>query len=234
MLVVTVGEDDGDGYEVHAYTPGGALTWRYAHGAVVTCVTIGISDTVYIGGGTYSGYEIEKLDRYGTMQLQLVHGATVYCIATDTLGNIYVGGGVAGDSKTTRKYDHEGTLVWSANHGDDVRGIAIDSEGNVYTTGIRNDNINATFSTIRKYDSNGTLLWSGDHKSYSSFEQDANGYCVAIGPSGYVYEGGDRVQGNEESWAVVKYDPDTGAEEDRLDGNGIVNGIALRTIPAIP
>lgn len=182
--------------------------------------------------GTQDAF-VAKLDAAGTVTWAKSFGgsgasASGYSTVVDGSGNVYLGGyfqnanltapaltRIGGQDAFAIKLDASGAITWAKNFGGSGasaygQSIATDGSGNVYLGGyFQYANLTTPVLTkmgiydafTLKLDSTGATIWA---KNFGGSGANAYGYSIAVDGSGNVYLGGDFLNSNLTTPALMK------------------------------
>ncbi len=167
----------------------------------VTAIAFGPDGTPYIGGAftTANGVAVNYIAKWnGTTFVPLATGLSdeCYALAFDAAGNLYAGGAFDQADGTTvncvAKWDG---AAWSAlgttGVSATVFALAYDPAANaVYAGGLFATAAGVTVNCVAKWDV-GAAAWSAMGSTPGVAGGTQRVYCLAIGPDGRVYAGGD-------------------------------------------
>ena len=197
-------------YYIVKYNNNGQSIWTQTYDAggaeYIDGICIDKDDNIYVTGWDGSFYTV-KYDPAGNTiwsQQFSIPGSIDMAIAVDSEQNSYVTGPkfIGFLEYFTFKMDISGNTVWSqdSNIDGESYGIAVDSGKNVYVTGKKGGDI----FTI-KYDTDGNTIWT---QQYINGLGNDSGNTVNVDSYNNVYVVGEKSNGVNGDFFIIKYDPD--------------------------
>ncbi|MCK4575970.1 SBBP repeat-containing protein [candidate division WOR-3 bacterium] len=137
-------------------------------------------------------------------------------IAVDNVGCVYLAGWVENTSIDWQivKYLADGTFLWNktidtGNNDEGARGVAVDTAGYIYVNGDLFTGTDWDCRTI-KLDGNSNIQWT---MTYDGDYGNDGGRGVVIDDSEFLYVVGNSYNGTNYDYLTIKYEQQTGIEE---------------------
>ena len=134
-------------------------------GAIIWNIESDNNGNIYVthDKNSTNDYTCSIFNNKGELINGIVTDSGIRVAKIDNNGYLILGGETTGGDNIF-KYDlSDNSLVWSQYFGATIFDLDIDSNNDIIAVGIKNNQINSTFSNVRKYNgNNGNLLWSDD------------------------------------------------------------------------
>ena len=187
---------------------------------------------------------VTKYNRDGDLLWQQSYGGPIgaqdygVAVAADQSGNCYVAGVLTTQTNlqdvVVLKYNSTGALIWSqtwngnANWIDAPSSIALATDGSVYVAGSSYASPQNPDYLLLKYTNSGAFLWAATYDHVGLIDVATS---VVVNGTVPVVTGGSAATVDSWDYATVKYNPNTGAQDDEVrvnvPGLGLDNALAF-------